>query len=157
MNPGDSSKKREQHRAELIHAIFSKVAASGLTHKKMFRLSRKLAGSGQLFRSHKRWESLFLAWKKNPRPKTVLRKWNSRSEESSGKFVPAVVAFSLAARVTLHEAQATLGLPVSHSTLVRHCKTVREISRLAALSRAKDRIEREEKTILKMISGGKRQ
>ena len=56
--------KRETRRAELLHKIFTRDAKMGLTYRRMFRQSRKLAGSGRFLKSYARFECLFLAWKK---------------------------------------------------------------------------------------------
>ena len=155
MKPGDSSKKREAHRAELLHGIFSRIANMGLTYIRAYRQARKLGGAKYLS-SYSTFERLFLAWKKSPRSETLLRKWKPGNQVSSAKFVPAIVKFSLAARITLHDAHAKLGLPVSNSTLFRQCKIRREISRIAAIRRAQERLAMEEKSILKKVTGGKR-
>lgn len=154
MKPGDTSKKREQHRAELLHGIFSKVSAMGLTYAGMYRRTRRLAGSGRFLKSYKRWEWYFLAWKKDPRPETLRRKWRSVTRESSAEFVPAIVAFAIGSQLTLHEAHGKLRLPVSYATVFRHCRGRLEIARLAAIRRAQERLSREENAILKKLREG---
>lgn len=156
MKTGNTPIKREQRRAELLHEIFSKVSVMGLSCRSMFRQSRKLAGSGNFFNSYKRWESLFYAWKKSPCPETLRRKWKPGMRKSSAEFVAPVVAFAVAARVTLNDAHRQLGLPLSYNTIFRNCKIRREISRLAAIRRAQERLELEGRAILKKITGGKR-
>jgi len=149
-------KARETRRAECMHKILTRVAKMGLTYDRMFLQARKLAGSGRFFQSYKRWEFLFIKWKKDPCPEVLMRKWRPGIRESSAEFVPVVVAFAIAARVTLNEAHRQLGLPLSYNTVFRHCKIRREIARLAAIRRAQDRLALEEKAILKKIKGGKR-
>ena len=149
-------KKRETRRAELLHRIFTRVSKMGLTYRRMFGQARKLAGSGRFLKSYARFECLFLAWKKDPRPETLARKWKPGMRESTAEFVPAVVIFALAARVTLREAHGKLGLPLSYNTVFRQCKIRPEISRLAAIRRAQVRLATEEKSILKKITGRKR-
>ena len=156
MKPGDTSTKREQHRAELLHKVFTRVAKMGLTYQRMHKQARKLGGSARFLKSYKRFECLFLAWKKAPRPETLMRKWRSVTRESTAEFVPAVVVFAVAARISLPEAHRKLALPVSIATVFRHCKIRLEISRLAAIRRAQDRLALEEKALLKRIAGGKR-
>jgi hypothetical protein len=148
-------KAREARRAQIMHSIFVRIAKTGLTSRRMFRMARRQAGSGKFFRSYKRFEFLFLAWKKNPRPETVMRKWSGPSgpRTSSPKFVAAVEAFAVAARVTLRESQRQLGLPISYATIFRHCKIRSEISRLATIRRAQERLARREETLLEKITG----
>jgi len=139
-----------------MHKIFTRVAKMGLTYERMFLQARKLAGSGRFLQSYKRWEFLFIKWKNDPRPEVLMRKWKPGMRESSAEFVPAIVAFAVAARVTLAEAHRQLGLPLSYNTIFRHCKIRRDISRLASIRRAQERLALEEKSILKKITGGKR-
>lgn len=148
--------KRDQRRAEILHGIFCKVAVMGLTYRGMFRQARKLAGTGRFLNSYSRFESLFLAWRKKPCAETLTRKWNPHMHESSAEFVPAVVAFAIAARMTLREAHSRIGLPLSYNTVFRHCKIRLEIARLAAIRRAQERLGAEEQRLRKKITGRNR-
>lgn len=147
-------RKREIRRADLIHKIFSSFAGSGLSYERMFRQARK-RGAARWFRSYQTFETYFLRWKKDPRAKTLLRKWRPWMRTSSAEFVPAVIKFATGARVTLREAHQTLGLPLSYNTVFRNCNSRHEINRLAAIRRAQMRLAKEETTLLLLIGGQK--
>ena len=151
MKPADSSTKQEARRAETIHKIFLRIEKTALPYKDMYRLARKLAGTGKFFNSFKRWESIFIAWRKSPCPETVRRKWRSPSHKTSAGFVTAAKQLALAARITLRAAHGRLGLPITYGTVFRNCpKDVRhKINRLAAIRRAQERLSRQEIAITK--------
>lgn len=150
-------KAREARRAQIMHAIFTRIAKTPLTSRRKFRLARRLAGTGRFFKSYGRFESLFYAWRKRPRPETLMRKWKGHlppgPRKSSAKFIAAVERFAASARVTLPEAHRLLGLPISYNSIFRHCVIRREITRLAAIRRAQERLAREEKTLLEKVKG----
>lgn len=146
--------KREIRRAELAHKIFTRIEKMGGTYRRMFRQARKLAGSGNFFKSYARWECLFLAWKKDPCPETLRRKWRGR--ESTAEVVRTVELLAVASRTSLREAHKRLNPDLTYLTIYRHSKMRREVARLAAIPREHERLVAEEKRLVDKITGGKR-
>lgn len=157
MDPSSHSEwqAREARRAQIMHRIFMGIAKTGLPSQRMYRLARRKAGSSRIFRSFKRFEFLFLAWRKNPRPETLLRNWNPRggAKKASAELVRKIEAFAVSKRVTVCEAHRRLGLPVSYQTVFRHCGHRRAISQLAAIRRAQKRLAMREEQLLERIKG----
>ena len=149
-------REREVRRADGLHKIFTRIEGMGLTYPLMFRQARRLGGASFL-KSFKTFERLFLKWRTNPRPETLRRNWKPGMRESSTELVSAVVMFASAARITLREAHGKLGLPVSYSTVFRHCsEEVRlAVARRAAIRSAQARAAGEENSLLLKITEGK--
>jgi hypothetical protein len=146
---------KEARRAQLMHRIFEQIAKTGATSQRMFRMARHRAGSSKLFNSYKRFECLFLAWRKNPCPATLLRKWKRSPGPriASSRLVGKVEKFAVGNRLTLAEAHRRLRPSISYNTVFRHCKIRREITQLAAIRRAQERLHRREKALLERIEG----
>ena len=148
--------RRETRRAELLHKIFIRVAGMGLTYPRMYRQARKLAGTGMFFNSYKGWERHFLAWRKDPRPETLRRKYGRRARESTARVVREVELLALACRITLREAYIQLAPPLTYLTIFRHSKNRLKIARLVEIRTSQGNLARAEKSILRKITGGKR-
>jgi len=139
MRPGDSSTKREQHRAELLHGIFSRVHGLPLTNEGKFLRARKL-GAWRDLRSLKTFTRLYPRWKKSPCPDTLLRRWTNGQPAQNDGTAWAVCAFAVDKKLTVHAICEKLDLPVSYSTILRRNKGARVVGKLAKFERARKQL-----------------
>lgn len=152
MKPGDTSIKREHHRAELIHGIFTRVALSGLTYKRAYKQARMLGGARHL-RSYKTFERLFLLWKKKPSPETVFRNWTCGHPGQNEPTCWAVVEFAIEHKLSVHAVCKRLDLPISYSTVLRRDRRATEAGRLSKIESARKRLAQARSKSLQIIRG----
>ena len=139
MKPGDSSTKREQHRAELLHRKFSRVHGLPLTNEGKFLQARKL-GAWRDLRSLKTFTRLYPRWKKSPCPDTLLRRWTNGPDAQNDLTAFAVCALAVEKKVSVHAVCKRLRMLDSYSTILRRNKGARVVGKLAKIERARKRL-----------------
>ena len=152
MHPGDSSIKREQHRAKLLHGIFSRVHGLPLTNEGKLLQARKL-GAWRDLRSLKTFGRLYSVWKKSPSQETLLRRWSNGQTTDISTLPFSVTEFAAMKKLSVHAACKLFELPISYSTILRRNSKARFAGKIAKIERERKRLANAAKTLLQAIEG----
>ena len=152
MQQGDSSTKREQRRAELLHRIFSRVHGLPLTNEGKFRKARQL-GAWRILSSIETFERLYPKWKKSPCPKTLLRRWSNGQTTQIYTLPFSVTEFAAMKKLSVHAACKLFELPISYSTILRRNSKARFAGKIAMIERERKRLANAVKNLLQDIKG----
>ena len=152
MKPGDTSTKREQRRAELLHGIFSRVHGLPFTNEGKFRKARQL-GAGRILKSIKTFNRLYPLWKKSQCPATLLRRWSKGQTAHNDSTVWAIVTFAVEKKISTHAACELFELPISYSTVLRRSRTAWIAGKLAKIERERKRLAKARDAALQSIEG----
>lgn len=152
MKTGNPSTKREQHRAELLHDVFSRIAGMDMTLKRKFKKARQM-GAARFLKSYKTFERLYYAWKRNPCAAAIKRDWAEGNPASSHIFAVAAAEYAATNGVSVQEACRTLRLPISYSTILRSLPMKGAIREMARLRRAQAKNARRAVALLEELEG----